>query len=73
MTKPPPAGEMDPRYNCFKFLRYLCSPVKTSVAHNFTCLYGPTENVQNEATILTAQRKYIPTSYFRILPSLHSD
>ena len=37
---------------------YLCSPVKTSAAHNFTRLYGPTENVQNEATILTARRKY---------------
>ena len=36
---------------------YLCSPVKTSAVHNFTCLYGPTENVQNEAIILTAQMK----------------
>ena len=38
---------------------YLCSPVKTSAVHNFTCLYGPTENVQNEATILTVRRKYL--------------
>ena len=30
----------------------------TSAVHNFTCLYDPTENVQNEATILTAWRKY---------------
>ena len=37
---------------------YLCSPVETSAVHNFTCLYGATENVQNEATILTARRKY---------------
>ena len=37
---------------------YLCSPVKTSAAHSFTCVYGPTENVQNKATILTARRKY---------------
>ena len=37
---------------------YLCSPVKTSAVRNFTCLCGPTENVQNEATILTAWRKY---------------
>ena len=37
---------------------YLCFPVKISAVHNFTCLYGPTENVQNEATILTVGRKY---------------
>ena len=37
---------------------YLCSPVKISAEHNFTCLYGPTENVQNEAIILTVGRKY---------------
>ena len=37
---------------------YLCSPVTASAVHNFTCLYGSTENVQNEATILTARRKY---------------
>ena len=34
---------------------YLCSPVKTSAVHNFSCLYGHAENVQNEATILTAE------------------
>ena len=40
-------------------IMYLCSPVKTSAVHNFTRLYGSTENVQNEATIITARRKYM--------------
>ena len=29
---------------------FLCSPAKTSAVHNFTCLYGPTGNVQSKAT-----------------------
>ena len=29
----------------------LYSPVKTSAVHNVTCLYGPAENVKNQATI----------------------
>ena len=35
-----------------------CSPVKTSDVHRFSCLYSHTDNVQNEAAILTALRKY---------------
>ena len=38
-------------------INLLYSPVKTSAVHNFTCLYGPAENVQNEATILSTRRK----------------
>ena len=41
-----------PRISC------LYSPVKTSAVHNVTCLYGPADNVQNEATIFTARKKY---------------
>ena len=64
VTKPRADGKMDGRYNCFSVSEisltiYLCSPVKTSAVHIFTCLYGPTENVQNETTILTARRKYV--------------
>ena len=55
MTTPADDVKMDSRYNCFEpseisLIVYLCSPVKRSPLHNFTCLYGPTENVQNEAT-----------------------
>ena len=37
---------------------YLFSSVKTGAEHNSACPCGPTENVQNEATTLTARRKY---------------
>ena len=32
--------------------------MRKSAVHSFICLHGPTKNVQNEATILTARRKY---------------
>ena len=77
VAEPPPAGKMDGRYNCFDFLRsliiYLCSPVKTRAVHSFTCLYGPAENVQNEATILTARRKYIKSTWRAVVCAPKSD
>ena len=41
---------------------YLCSPVKTRVVLNPTCLYGSAENVQNKDTILQARKKYVNES-----------
>ena len=38
---------------------YLCSPVKTRVVLNPTCLYGSAENVQNKGTILQARRSML--------------
>ena len=37
---------------------YLCSPVKTSAVHNFTCVYGPAENVQKLSDIFNGAEKY---------------
>ena len=50
---------------------YLCSPVKTSAAHNLTYLCGPTGNVQRTATIVTARRKlFIKICYLIIVCSM---
>ena len=42
---------------------YLCSPVGTSDVHNFTCLYNPALNMQNE------RRKY-ESSHYLVVASL---
>ena len=67
MTKPTPANKGVWQMLLFSvseisLIICFCSPVKTGVVRNFTCLYSPAENVQNKGTILQARKKHVNES-----------